>query len=63
MRFLACSEGVSFGRANFFALESAMLKLSEERRKWGKSKGGGMGWGERTEKCLAENTVKMRNTS
>ena len=62
-RFLACSEGISFGRANFFALESAMLKLSEERRKWGESKGGGMGWGERTEKRLAENTVKMRNTS
>ena len=60
-RFLACSEGVSFGRANFFALESAILKLSEERRKWGESKGGGMGRGGRTEKRLAENTENEKH--
>ena len=51
------------GALIFFALESAILKLSEERRKWGESKGGRMGRGERTEKRMAENTVKMRNTS
>ena len=34
---VACSAGVSFGRANVFARESAMLKLPEERRKWGES--------------------------
>ena len=35
----ACSAGVFFGRANVFARESAILKLPEERRKWGESKG------------------------
>ena len=32
-----------------FARESAMLKLPEERRRWGESKGAGRGW-EREEK-------------
>ena len=31
-----------------FARESAMLKLPEERRRWGKSKGAGRGQGERS---------------
>ena len=31
----ACVAGVFFGRPNVFALESAYLKLPEERRKWG----------------------------
>ena len=39
----ACSAGVFFGRANVFARESAILKLPEERRKWGESKGAGGG--------------------
>jgi len=40
-----------------------MLKLPEERRRWGGSKGGGRGRGERERrKRLPENTVKMRNT-
>ena len=56
-QFLACSEGVSFGRANFFALESAMLKLSEERRKWGESKGGGGRGGEREQKNACRKTL------
>ena len=43
----ACSAGVSQGAQ--FARESAMLKLSEERRKWGESKGAGSGRGERRE--------------
>ena len=43
----ACSAGVSQGVQ--FARESAMLKLSEERRKWGESKGAGRGRGERRE--------------
>ena len=42
---LARSAGVFFGRANVFARESAMLKLPEERRKWGESKGAGRGRG------------------
>ena len=53
--WLACSAGVFFGRANVFALESAMLKLPEERRKWGESKGAGRGrgiGGEREEKSI-----------
>ena len=45
-KWLACttvawSAGVFVGRASDFARESAMLKLPEERRKWGESKGGG----------------------
>ena len=32
---LACGAGVFFGSPNVFALESAKLKLPEERRKWG----------------------------
>ena len=32
-----------------FARESAMLKLPEERRKWGESKRAGRGQGERRE--------------
>ena len=47
--YLACSAGVSFGRANVFTRESAMLKLPEEKRKWGESKGAGRGRGEREE--------------
>ena len=47
--WLACSAGVFFGCANVFARESAMLKLPEERRKWGESKGAGRGRGERRE--------------
>ena len=42
---LACSAGVSFGRANVFAPESAVLKLPEERRKWGELEGAGRGRG------------------
>ena len=42
---LACSAGVFFERA--IARESAMLKLSEERRRWKESKGAGRGRGER----------------
>ena len=38
---IACSAGVFFGRANAFGRESAILKLPEERRKWGGVKGGG----------------------
>ena len=41
-----------------FAREIAMLKLPEERRKWGESKGAGR----EKRKRLPENTVKMRNT-
>ena len=47
---VACSAGVFFGGANVFARERAMLKLPEERRKWGESKGAGRGRGERREK-------------
>ena len=39
----ACSAGVFFGRANVFARET------EERRKWGESKGAGRRRGERRE--------------
>ena len=46
---LACSAGVFF--------ECAMLKLPEERRKWG-----GEGAGREKRKRLPENTAKMRNT-
>ena len=49
---IACSAGVFFGRANVFACESAILKLTEERRKWGESKGAGRGRGERRENPL-----------
>ena len=38
---LACSAGVFFGSTNVFARESAMLKLPEDRRKWGESKRAG----------------------
>ena len=38
---VAWSAGVFFGRASNFARESAMLKLPEERRKWGESNGAG----------------------
>ena len=49
VRDVACNAGVFFGRANVFAHESAMLKLSEERRKWGESRGAGRGERERRE--------------
>ena len=52
MRDVACSAGVYYGRTNVFAHESAMLKLPEERWKWGESKGAG-GGGEREEKTPA----------
>ena len=42
---IAWSAGVFFGRANAFARESAILKLPEERRKWGGVKGSGEGAG------------------
>ena len=45
---VACSAGVFFGCTNVFACESAMLKLPEEKRKWGESKGAGRGRGERS---------------
>ena len=38
---VACSVGVSLGAQ--FAREIATLKLPEERRKWGESKGAGRG--------------------
>ena len=44
-----------------FVRECAMLKLPEERRKWGESKGAGR-VGREKRKRLPENTVKMRNT-
>ena len=60
MRDVACNAGVFFGRANVFAHESAMLKLPEERRKWGESKEVGRGRREKR-KRLPENNVKLRN--
>ena len=39
----------AFSLSAQFARESAMLKLPEERRKWGESKGAGRGRGERRE--------------
>ena len=41
-----------------FAHESAMLKLPEQRGKWGELKGTGRGRGERREN---ENLVRVRN--
>ena len=43
-----------------FARESPMLKLPEERRRWGESKGRGERAGREKRKRLPENTVKMR---
>ena len=57
---LACMQ--AFSLSTQFAPESAMLKLPEERRRWGESKGAGRGRGDGREKRLPENTVKMRNT-
>ena len=39
----------AFSLSAQFARESAMLKLPEERRRWGESKGAGRGQGERRE--------------
>ena len=63
--FLTCSAGVFFGPANVFARESAMLKLLQERRKWGESKGaerGPGGGGEREEKTTARKRCENENT-
>ena len=49
---LACSAGVFFGRANVFARET------EERRKWGESKGAGRGRGERRENACPKTLWK-----
>ena len=43
---------VSFSLSVQFARESDMLKLPEERRRWGKSKGAGSGRGERRENAV-----------
>ena len=40
----------AFSLSAQFARESAMLKLPEEKRRWGESKGAGRGRGEREEK-------------
>ena len=42
----------AFSLSAQFTRESAMLKLPEERRRWGESKGAGRGRGERRENAV-----------